>query len=368
LGSLRLASTVIAVTRIVTLALTDGRVMPAFEVAVPWWQEMVAVIEGARAHLRLEVSVLRILETEPGRTNGGKVTYLASVEGDASDSSGDDHPLRPDYAKPGGPARSIAWARSVLDRPITSVAQQRTWNLSAIWKLGTPTGTVWLKQVPRFFWHEAAVLRHLGRPLLLAADDAGRMLIEDIPGEDLYEADLATLLAIADDCADFQIGALSHVESLRAAGVPGMLALPRERELPTGMPDTLVHGDLHPGNVCGTPMDRTIIDWGDAFIGHPGFDILRLSERVPGERRNELIARWAKRWQEAVAGCDPVREAALLRPIAALRNAAVYTHFLANIEPSEHPYHAADVPLWLAEADRWEALSGPLDQRISGGL
>jgi hypothetical protein len=44
-----------------------------------------------------------------------------------------------------------------------------------------------------------------------------------------------------------------------------------------------------------------------------------------------------------------------LRPIAALRNAAVYAHFLDNIEPSEHPYHAADVPFWLAEAARWDS-------------
>jgi hypothetical protein len=138
-----------------------------------------------------------------------------------------DHPLRPDYARPGGPARSIAWAQSVLDCPITSVSQERTWNLSAIWKLGTARGQVWLKQVPRFFWHEAAVLRYLGAPVLIAADGEGRMLMENIPGEDLYEADFATLLAIADDCAGYQIGALSHVDKLRADGVPGMLPAAR---------------------------------------------------------------------------------------------------------------------------------------------
>jgi len=37
-------------------------------------------------------------------------------------------------------------------------------------------------------------------------------------------------------------------------------------------------------------------------------------------------------------------------PNSTLRNAAVYSNFLNNIEPSEHPYHAADVPFWLAEA------------------
>lgn len=330
------------------MALTDGRVLPAFEVELPWWQEMTSVVAGARAHHGLDVSVLRLLEVEPGRANGGKVTYLAETA---------DHPLRPDYAKPGGPARSISWAQSVLDCPITSVSQERTWNLSTIWKLGTPFGTVWLKQVPRFFWHEAAVLRYLGKPKLIAADDEGRMLLENIPGTDLYEADFPTLLAIAEDCAEYQLKALSQVDDLLHRGVPRMLPLPEQRPLPTGMPDTLVHGDLHPGNVCGTPTDRTIIDWGDSFVGHPGFDIIRLTERLAPAEAELVIARWAQRWQQTVPGVDLVREVELLRPIAALRLAAVYANFLAHIEPSEHPYHAADVPFWLAEAARLQRIS-----------
>jgi hypothetical protein len=65
---------------------------------------------------------------------------------------------------------------------------------------------------------------------------------------------------------------------------------------------------------------------------------------------------WAKLWREAVPGCDPQAAVEALRPVAALRNAAAYASFLANIEPNEHPYHAADVPFWLGEA-----------QRIAGG-
>ncbi|HCU50691.1 MAG TPA: aminoglycoside phosphotransferase, partial [Micromonosporaceae bacterium] len=155
--------------RDVTLVLLDGRVLSSFEVELPWWQEVSGVIEGARAHHGLEISVLRIVETEPGLTNGGKVTYLVETPG--MNGAHEDHPLRPDYAKPGGPSRSIEWARSVLDRPITSVEQLRTWNLSAIWRLGTPSGTVWLKQVPRFFAHEAVVLRYLRKPVLLARSE-----------------------------------------------------------------------------------------------------------------------------------------------------------------------------------------------------
>ena len=46
-------------------------------------------------------------------------------------------------------------------------------------------------------------------------------------------------------------------------------------------------------------------------------------------------------------GSDPDRAARLLAPVAAARQAVIYRRFLDNIEPSEHAYHAADVPDWL---------------------
>ncbi|GIH09838.1 hypothetical protein Rhe02_79050 [Rhizocola hellebori] len=348
-------------TREVTLLLVDGTALAPFEVDYPWWQEVRGVVSGARKHFGLDLSVLRILSTEPGLTNGGRVTYLAEPVGWAGPVHDTDHPLRPDYAKPGGPSRTLAWAQQVLDCPITNVHQQRTWNLSAIWKLETERGLVWLKQVPRFFLHEASVIGYLGQPPLIAADDQGRMLLADVPGEDLYGAQFEVHRDIAEDMVRIQLRAL---QTGPPRGLPPMLALaPQpwlaerlERVAAAGMPDTLVHGDLHPGNVRGTPAQRTIIDWGDSFWGQPGFDILRLTERLSKEDALVLVRHWAELWREALPGCDPEAAVEALRPVAALRNAAVYANFLAHIEPSEHPYHAGDVPFWLAEA-----------QRIAGG-
>jgi hypothetical protein len=51
-----------------------------------------------------------------------------------------------------------------------------------------------------------------------------------------------------------------------------------------------------------------------------------------------------------VPGSEPGRAAEVMRPMAALRAAETYAGFLAAIEPSEHPYHAADVPGRLAAA------------------
>ncbi|HYN95471.1 MAG TPA: phosphotransferase, partial [Pilimelia sp.] len=130
-----------------------------------------------------------------------------------------------------------------------------------------------------------------------------------------------------------------------------------------GLPDTLVHGDLHPGNVrarppaAGRPAGRVLLDWGDSCIGHPAFDVLRLTEGLAPADAHEVIAAWAHRWAADLPGSDPVRAVALLRPVAALRAAAVYADFVANIEPTERPYHASDVPACLRRAVQEAAAS-----------
>jgi Phosphotransferase enzyme family len=391
--------------RRVTLVLVDaaGRLLgalPAFGVGLPYWPETAEIVDQARTRFGLDVAVLRILATEREVPHGGGVTYLAQTDQAGADARSrlgpppieidlSPHLLRAPYAEPGGPAASLRWAQATLagrgDGPVLGVVQQRTWNLSAIWRLHTPRGPVWLKQVPRFFGHEPAVLSWLAgngfgasAPRLLGHDD-GRMLLEHIPGEDLYGAPDAVRAAIAAVLHPMQVRAAGRVDELRAAGVPDHRApelirlcsdvvarhgggRARLRALAAGLgerlnrvaacalPDTLVHGDLHPGNVRGEVAGgpRIIIDWGDASIGHPAFDILRLSEDAAAPAA--LLTEWAQRWRSTVAGCDPATAVELLRPVAALRAAATYAAFLDQIEPTEHAYHAADVPTWLARA------------------
>ena len=372
-------------SRTVTLVLVDGSgallgALPPVTVALPYWQEVADVVAAARERFGIEVTILRILDTERPVPHGGAVTYLGQADEvpaelvAAPDVDLAPHPLRAAYAEPGGPAASLRWAAKT--RAFRSATQLRTWNLSSIWRLDTGDGPVWLKQVPHFLAHEAAVLRWAAQtvkvPTVLAAAD-GRVLLDHIPGADLYGAGVETRYAIAAEFHPLQVAAAGSVDTLLAAGVPDRrtgplldaitaVAAGRSAELDAlvaglperfaaieacGLPDTLVHGDLHPGNVRGDAEHRTIIDWGDSFIGHPGFDILRLSE---GADDPQLVATWAERWRTDVPGSDPLRAVELLRPVAALRSATVYATFLANIEPAEHKYHAADVGDCLAAA------------------
>ncbi|WP_344931463.1 phosphotransferase [Actinoplanes nipponensis] len=150
-------------------------------------------------------------------------------------------------------------------------------------------------------------------------------------------------------------------------GIDGLAAL--VDELPArfaaieacGLPATLVHGDLHPGNVRADGDSRVIVDWGDATVGHPAYDILRLTGEL--DEPGPVLREWARRWRTDRPGAEPERAVALIRPVAELRAAAAYADFLDRIEPSEWPYHAADVPARCAPRRPQPYGGGVTDQR-----
>lgn len=364
--------------------------LPPFDLELPWWQESADVVEAARARHGVQVTVLRLLSAANAAPPGGAVTYLAQVFEPVAaalkpwEVDGDPVPRRAPWAVPGGPAASLRWAAEALGRNDVVAVQHRTWNLSAIWRLdagGVPVA--WLKQVPAFFAHEAAVLRLVGAvvpglvPAVLGAGDAGRTLLAHVPGEDRYEAGASFCAEVARAFHPVQAHFATRVADLLAAGVPdrrlsfepfARVAAPwldsvdgledLLGELPArlaavdacGLPDTLVHGDLHPGNVRATRTRRVIVDWGDATVAHPAFDILRLTGGLPEPDAAALVAEWAARWRETAPDSDPETAVALIRPVAALRAAVAYQDFLDHIEDSERPYHEADVPDRLAAA------------------
>ena len=377
-------------------------VLPSYEVAVPWWQEAGPVVAVARQRFGVEVTVLRLLEARSGwGTAGGAVTYLAEVAAPASVALATwtgadplaDHPLRLSYARPGGPAADVAWAEAVLEaagRPSTAPAVQvRTWNLSSIWRLPTAGGTAWLKVVPPFFAHEGAMLQRLD-PLVvppLIAAEGPRVLLDDVPGEDHYGAELPVLTRIVALLVGLQTQWAGRVGELEDIGAPDWRCQPfaeavarlldvagsaldsheraRLRDLvdalparfaalaECGIPDSLVHGDFHPGNTHGSPTPDgriVLLDWGDCGIGHPLLDQAAALASIPPEQRGPLREHWARLWRATVPGSDPHRAAELLAPIRALRQALVYRTFLDGIEPDEHVYHSGDPARWLREA------------------
>jgi hypothetical protein len=372
----------------------DGRLLGAmepFDVATPWWQDVELIVEHVPG-----IAVLRILEGEPapGHVMGGRVTYLAQRLGEATPGikaglgplrAWDGHltsdARRMPWAKAGGPEADLAWAAAevhVTGPPL----QHRTWNLSAIWSLPTRQGRVWLKCVPPFFRHEAAVLGLLSaeRVPRLIATDAHRMLLAELPGEDGYAASLAARRELINLLIELQFSTRHRIEEFASAGVPDRrwgvllaavddLVARRAPDDPVlrrllegaeervaaieecGLPYVLVHGDAHSGNArIGAAADPGIwFDWGDCTIGHPLLDVAVLLR--PGtQHADELIAHWLDCWRLSLPGSDPHRAWQLAKPLAALANALVYQGFLDRIEGSERPYHEGDVLPWLAQA------------------
>jgi hypothetical protein len=392
------------VPRQVTLVLqrADGSVvgaLPPFAVATPWWQEVESVVAGA-AERGADVTVLRMIAVEPDPSDpsgmGGTATYAAELHGaappdlaavDGAMPGLDDHALRLPWARPGGPARELAWAARVLadcGRAATGPPHQmRTWNLSSIWTIPTNLGPVWLKSVPPFFAHEGSVIAWLAQPGLppLLGHESGRVLMADIPGVDRYDASLPTLQLAVERLVALQARVAARVDELRALGTadwrwPALRPLiddvverhrhelePSEQRAvdrlvggldarcaaidACGLPPTLVHGDFHPGNLRGDDRDLFILDWGDSGVGHPLFDVAAMVERIDSERRTLLMTTWAGAWLDHRPGADPSRAATLIEPVAALRQAVIYRGFLDGIEPSEQVFHARDPALWL---------------------
>jgi Ser/Thr protein kinase RdoA (MazF antagonist) len=257
---------------------------------------------------------------------------------------------------------------------------------------------VGLKAVPPFFAHEGAAIHALAAPTLpplIAFDDLGRTLLEDVPGVDQYQAITTERHAVMIDAlVALQAGAVDRIAELLAAGAPDWRAGPfalaaadvvdrggagletNERRIldglvaglddrfaalaSCGIPDTFVHGDFHTGNVRWTDAGPVIFDWGDCGIGNPLLDLPPFDRNLDAEDRPAARARWTQQWTARVPGSDAARAVTLIEPLAALRMAIVYQAFLDGIEQTERIYHEADVPEQLRETVRRAALERTL--------
>jgi Ser/Thr protein kinase RdoA (MazF antagonist) len=111
-------------------------------------------------------------------------------------------------------------------------------------------------------------------PDMLDYDNLGGRLAPD-----LREAWLAALPRLLDACATLQA---------------------------VGLPDSLVHGDLHPSNIVVMPGGRyVIVDWSDAALGNRFVDLATYLTRTQDrELRVRLLDSYAAAWHGQV---DPAR-------------------------------------------------------------
>ncbi|MEU7096604.1 phosphotransferase [Kitasatospora aureofaciens] len=394
-----------ASSRTVTVDLTHGDEyfgqLGPFEADLGWWSSVDGVVARATELAGAPVLVTRLVDghsEDPG--HGGRVRYHA--EALRRPTALEPRPLdggtaallapadrRAAWATPEGLRAALAWADTQLGaigRPAGAAARQiRTWNLSALFRLSTAAGTdAWLKTTsPRFNALEGEVIALLGAadpslvPTVLAADPAhGRLLLDHVPGEDCWSpstgtvADVVPRFVAAQAALAARPGALAGLRDRTAAALHAQFLalldrLPAETdltaaeqdrlrdfaaELPAlldglaacGLPETLLHGDFHPGNWRTNDGSPVVVDYADACLGHPALDGLRPRAYLTPEAWQHAAVVWTAAWREHAPGSDPRRALELAEPLYHLSYALRYQEFLDHIEPSERPYHEGD--------------------------
>jgi hypothetical protein len=366
------------VTAVVTYGARCAGLVGPFPVDIPWWAEVEPVVAHLEETLGVPVIVLRLLSVEGGDgARDGHVTYHVAARQPppqlpACEFVENDHPLRMPWARTSGVRELFAWAAAhvtLTGRP----AQRKTWNLSGLFRLPTAEGTVWLKAIPPFAEPEPAALAAIAEvdpdlvPAVLASAP-GRLLLADTPGIDCWDAPadvvanavhrFATaqsrigqpppglpdrrpgkLRAAIQRLLDGPVGAQLTAEQLHTANRWqerwDMLA-------DCGLPDTVVHGDFHPGNWRSGNGNPVVLDFADAHFGNPVLDGLRAIDYLPAGRRPAAEAAWIAAWTAALPRSRAADALRIAEPLAHLTFAVRYQEFLDNIEPSEQIYHLDD--------------------------
>ncbi|MEW1848228.1 aminoglycoside phosphotransferase family protein [Nonomuraea angiospora] len=366
-------------------------VIGPFAVEVPWWAEVEPVVAHVRQVLGVDVLVLRLLDVDGGEGGrDGHVTYhVEALERPEpgrltaplpADHGVLDRPerLRAPWARIDGLRELLGWAEDALrtaGRPLTGpIRQRKTWNLAGLFLLPTARGPVWLKATPHFAGDEAAVIGRFAAldPSLVptvVASGPRRVLLEHLPGEDCWDASVE----IIDSAVTRLVAAQARLAGAIPPGLPdrrgpvvadrvrALLAGDVGRELTAeelagayelverwpllaecGLPDTIVHGDFHPGNWRSDGGPPAVVDFADAHLGNPVLDGIRARDWLPAGKRPAAAQAWIDAWTAHVPGCEAARALAIAEPLSHLDYAVRYQEFLDGIEPSERIYHHGD--------------------------
>ena len=292
-------------------------------------------------------------------------------------------------------AEADAWVRSALPGVVT-VEQYASWSGSAILRVETDSDRCYLKAAPRYFRHEGAITAALAehfpdavpRPIALDVE-RGWMLLPDFgdtlvdsAGLDHWEGALHRLASLhrasapmiddllRDGCGDRRPTVLlTQIEAL-AAGRLGAIpdgyatrvrdAIPRFDELRAELeaapiPDTLVHGDLHPANIAIEGGRYVIFDWTDACITHPFVDLQTYFHMfgpptTDAAVRERLLHGYLEAWDGVMPRQDAVDLFHRTTPLTTMHHAITYQAILSHLDPTERWQWVSHLPWWIDKA------------------
>lgn len=310
--------------------------------------------------------------------------------------SGNVPPLRPPWLQRGWFSRASAWMTAEVERhghtPTGPVEQLNNWMLSSVLRVPTAAGFFYMKAVPDWplFVHEPLFLAEMARlcpdnvPAPLSVEPTERwMLLADF-GKAIYQNNLPDQLSemvrvfprlqiqmaahvpelLAIGCIDRRLGRLPRqldglladeaaLEGLEAAEIEQLhQAAPRLKaicaELATyNVPETLMHGDLHPGNIATPNGQMLFFDWTDACITHPFLDMMIIFEEEDETKRNQLRDIYLEPWTTFEPKARLLEAWRLAEPLWSLHQAISYQTILANLEPVSRSGFRNVIPAYL---------------------
>jgi len=321
---------------------------------------------------RAELDGLRLRDEAQRELLG---VYLDALEG------GEIPTARPPWARPGWLDDVRAWVEvevERLGRTLRGIDQVKHWSISSVLRVRTDGPDLYFKvsaRLPLFVAEEAVTSSLAERfpgyvPAPVAVDaKRGWMLLPELGGlldwepplelhQELFRryAELqqrsvdVTAELLADGCLDRRLDVLeAQIDPLLADPEATRRLTPDEaaelarlapelkaacRQLDAcGLPNTLVHGDLHPGNVARLDGELAYFDWTDACIAHPFIDLHSLQWEKDETRRAALLEAYLGAWA-GVAPLERLREAAALASVVTpLHHAVSYRHIVAALEP-----------------------------------
>jgi hypothetical protein len=299
-------------------------------------------------------------------------------------------PGRPAWFEPAWFERVEEWIDASLARSgrrrIQPAEPVKTWSISAVARVTTDTGDIWLKAPCEHFRAEARVHPTVARlfpdlvPSLIAVEESeGWLLMEPMVGAEDDDRAEGAGLEVAIRWAAAQIEAVGRVDELLAGGCrrrgveetladfDDLLASSSELAILTddqlaamrgcaddlealvrefwaaGIPDTLAHGDLHLGNVAWDGTDLRIFDWTDGCVSHPFLDASHLAHftrAVPGEAG--LESTYAEQWRAAYPSAD-IDRALALAPLVDLVFQAITFDDIVNTTESQSRWELGGV-------------------------
>jgi hypothetical protein len=316
--------------------------------------------------------------------------YLAEAEGRALPL------LRTQWYRAGWLDTAIAWITEqlmALGRPLTGpVVQVKHWSISCVLRAPTLAGDVYFKAaapLPLFVnepvvtaWLARRYPAHIVAPLAIDAERRWMLLPDfgQVIGRNGPLADRLTMLSLLGDiqrdsasvlddllavpCHDRRLDRLAdHVEAL-AADSEALAGLndaerdlfralqPRLRHMcgelaACGVPQTLVHGDLHLGNVSVLAGRHQFFDWTDACITHPFLDLISVFDEKDPAVQVQLRDAYLAPWAEYTPMPRLLEAWSLAGPLSDLHQAVSYRQILAGLEPAAHHHFVDAVPEYI---------------------